>query len=110
MTNGTVKFFNATKGFGFIQDDETRSSSPMSSAGLSGLGSQKVSYDLESGRDGKSRRQPAAAQPFMTCRVRSRRTSRCQATSRCGRGHFPRDINDHQDYLATAELYLGSDC
>lgn len=58
-TNGTVKFFNATKGFGFIQPDDGSKDafvhiSAVERAGLSGLGEgQKVSYDLESGRDGK---------------------------------------------------------
>ena len=56
---GTVKFFNATKGFGFIQPDDGSKDafvhiSAGERAGLSGLGEgQKVSYDLESGRDGK---------------------------------------------------------
>ena len=59
MTNGTVKFFNATKGFGFIQPDDGSKAtfihiSAVERAGLSGLGEgQKVSYDLETGRDGK---------------------------------------------------------
>ena len=59
MTNGTVKFFNATKGFGFIQPDDGSKDtfihiSAVERAGLSGLGEgQKVSYDLETGRDGK---------------------------------------------------------
>jgi CspA family cold shock protein len=57
--NGTVKFFNATKGFGFIQPDDGSKDafvhiSAVERAGLSGLGEgQKVSYDLETGRDGK---------------------------------------------------------
>jgi len=59
MTNGTVKFFNATKGFGFIQPDDGSKDafvhiSAVERAGLTGLGEgQKVSYDLETGRDGK---------------------------------------------------------
>ena len=59
MTNGTVKFFNSTKGFGFIQPEDGSKDafvhiSAVERAGLSGLGEgQKVSYDLESGRDGK---------------------------------------------------------
>jgi CspA family cold shock protein len=59
MTNGTVKFFNSTKGFGFIQPDDGSKDafvhiSAVERAGLSGLGEgQKVSYDLETGRDGK---------------------------------------------------------
>ena len=59
MTNGTVKFFNATKGFGFIQPDDGSKDafvhiSAVERSGLSGLGEgQKVAYELETGRDGK---------------------------------------------------------
>jgi cold shock protein len=58
-TNGTVKFFNTTKGFGFIQPDQGGKDafvhiSAVERAGLSTLREgQKVSYDLERGRDGK---------------------------------------------------------
>ncbi|WP_055045609.1 cold-shock protein [Devosia sp. A16] len=56
---GTVKFFNTTKGFGFIQpDDGTKDAfvhiSAVERAGLGSLHEgQKLSYELESGRDGK---------------------------------------------------------
>ncbi|HSF92979.1 MAG TPA: cold-shock protein [Paracoccaceae bacterium] len=59
MANGTVKWFNATKGFGFIQPDNGGSDvfvhiSAVERAGLSGLDdNQKVSYELETGRNGK---------------------------------------------------------
>ena len=59
MTDGTVKFFNATKGFGFISPTDGSKDafvhiSAVERAGLSGLAEgQKVSYDLEQGRDGK---------------------------------------------------------
>lgn len=59
MINGTVKFFNSAKGFGFIQPDDGSKDafvhiSAVERAGFSGLGEgQKVTYDLESGRDGK---------------------------------------------------------
>ena len=59
MINGTVKFYNATKGFGFItpadgSKDAFVHVTALERAGLSGLAEgQKVSYDLESGRDGK---------------------------------------------------------
>lgn len=59
MINGTVKFFNSAKGFGFITPDDGSKDafvhiSAVENAGLSGLAEgQKVSYDLESGRDGK---------------------------------------------------------
>ena len=59
MTIGTVKFFNTTKGFGFIQPEDGGKDafvhiSAVERAGMSTLNEgQKVSYDLESGRDGK---------------------------------------------------------
>jgi CspA family cold shock protein len=59
MTNGTVKIFNSTNGFGFIQPDDGQKDAfvhvtALERAGISGLAEgQKVSYDLESGRDGK---------------------------------------------------------
>ncbi|HVW93679.1 MAG TPA: cold-shock protein [Devosia sp.] len=57
--NGTVKFFNSTKGFGFIQPEDGSKDAfvhvtALERAGISGLAEgQKVSYDLEKGRDGK---------------------------------------------------------
>jgi len=57
--NGTVKFFNSTKGFGFIQPDDGGKDafvhiSAVERAGLPGLNEgQKVSYDVEKGRDGR---------------------------------------------------------
>lgn len=59
MINGTVKFFNSTKGFGFIQPDDGSKDafvhiSAVERSGLSSLNEgQKVSYELEKGRDGK---------------------------------------------------------
>jgi cold shock protein len=59
MINGTVKFFNSTKGFGFIQPDDGSKDafvhiSAVEQAGMSGLAEgQKVSYELTTGRDGK---------------------------------------------------------
>lgn len=56
---GTVKFFNTTKGFGFIEPvgggkDAFVHISAVERAGLSTLNEgQKVSYELETGRDGK---------------------------------------------------------
>lgn len=60
MTTGTVKFFNATKGFGFIEPEDGSSDafvhiSAVERAGLSGLNEgQKVSYELQAGQNGKS--------------------------------------------------------
>jgi CspA family cold shock protein len=58
MTTGTVKWFNATKGFGFIQPDAGGPDvfvhiSAVERAGLRSLSEgQKVSYELE--RDQRS--------------------------------------------------------
>ncbi|GLQ53159.1 cold-shock protein [Devosia nitrariae] len=60
MINGTVKFYNSTKGFGFIAPDDGSKDafvhvSAVERAGLSGLGEgQKVTYDIENGRDGRA--------------------------------------------------------
>jgi len=59
MTDGTVKFFNTTKGFGFIQPDTGGKDafvhiSAVERSGMTTLTEgQKVSYELETGRDGK---------------------------------------------------------
>lgn len=60
MANGTVKWFNATKGFGFIQPEDGGNDvfvhiSAVEAAGLRGLNDdQKISYEIEEGRDGRS--------------------------------------------------------
>jgi CspA family cold shock protein len=52
MATGTVKWFNATKGYGFIQPDDGGSDvfvhiTAVNEAGLNGLNEgQKVSYEL----------------------------------------------------------------
>lgn len=61
MPIGTVKFFNETKGFGFIQPDDGSQDSfvhitDVERAGLSTLNrDQKVSYEVEQDKTGKSR-------------------------------------------------------
>ncbi len=60
MATGTVKWFNATKGFGFIEPDGGGADafvhiSAVERAGMSSLTEgQKVQFDLEPGRNGKS--------------------------------------------------------
>lgn len=59
MANGTVKWFNASKGYGFIEPEDGGKDAFVHISALeqSGIGSlndgQKVTYDLVAGRDGK---------------------------------------------------------
>ena len=59
MANGTVKWFNSTKGFGFIEPEGGSRDvfvhiSAVERAGLTGLADgQKVTFDVEAGRDGR---------------------------------------------------------
>ncbi len=56
---GTVKFFNTTKGYGFISPENGEKDvfvhiSAVQRSGLQGLyEGDKVTYELETGRDGK---------------------------------------------------------
>lgn len=59
-TTGTVKFFNATKGFGFIQPQDGSKDvfvhiSAVESSGMKTLtDNQQVTFDVERGSDGRS--------------------------------------------------------
>jgi CspA family cold shock protein len=60
MAVGTVKWFNAQKGFGFIQPDDGSKDvfvhiSAVERAGISNLAEgQKLTFDLEQGQQGKT--------------------------------------------------------
>ncbi|WP_438959173.1 cold-shock protein [Nereida sp.] len=59
MATGTVKWFNQTKGYGFIAPDDGGKDifvhiSAIEAAGLRGLNDdQKIQYEMISGRDGR---------------------------------------------------------
>jgi cold shock protein len=60
MSSGTIKWFNAQKGYGFIRPDDGSNDvfvhiSAVEKAGLRGLNEgQKVNYDIQRGQQGKT--------------------------------------------------------
>ena len=58
--HGHIKYWNNTKGYGFIQPDDGGKDvfvhiSAVERAGLTGLNdNQKIAYELQSGRDGRN--------------------------------------------------------
>jgi CspA family cold shock protein len=61
VMNGTVKFFNATKGFGFIEPDEGGKdvfvhATALEAAGIRALNEgDRVSFELEDDRKGRGK-------------------------------------------------------
>ncbi|MDX2259536.1 MAG: cold-shock protein [Hyphomicrobiaceae bacterium] len=59
MSNGTVKWFNSQKGYGFIQPEDGGNDvfvhiSSVERAGMTTLNEgQRVAYEMEKGRNGK---------------------------------------------------------
>jgi cold shock protein len=60
MATGTVKWFNTTKGYGFIAPDDGGTDifvhiSAVERAGLKSLNdNQKIAFEMQAGRDGRS--------------------------------------------------------
>src|SRR5215470_13126733 len=107
VSMGTVKWFNATKGYGFIQPDDGGNDvfvhiSAVERAGLGTLREgQKVSYEVVPDRRSASRRPTTCASPDKDCGLRRALLQ--------GRERFSRPDNRDEKAARTTRPFLHSD-
>ena len=112
---GTVKFFNADKGFGFIKPDKGGSDifvhiTAVQASGLTGLTeNQKVTYDTEPDRRGKGPKAvnlKVPADPF--CRFGTlRRPGFCRRAAFCLCGWHSRTACHKHAVFHSASIHRG---